>query len=254
MLAESALDLALDDDDWLVPTPPMLSRAASVGNSWGVTCIGRGFDWDSNDDRPASPSSTDSSPDQKNRLSPPDPKYASIKPPITPRSSPISVMTTSPCKSQNFVLEPDVQASSQLTDSLSRMCPYSPPEGLQPHVPFQSTPELNCPRSPTLPRPRRRSSQQRVSLIAGRVSIAPIEPPSPTPAMPQILRRSNSTGNVLSSVVSTRAPTPTTDGQMLPDRKTISDFFIEREIGRGAYGLVKRAREYRSDGTLGVRS
>lgn len=266
MLAESALnfDLALDDDDWLAPAPPMLSRAASVGNSWGVTCIGRGFDWNSTDDNPASPSSTGSTLDQKNQLSLPDlPKHMSIKPPAVPRrSSPMSVITTPPRKSQKFVLEPDIQPSSQLTDSpISgsplRIRPYSPFESLQPPVPFQSTPELDrslLSRSPTLSRPRRRSSQQRVSLIAGRVSIAPIEPPSPPPAMPQILRRSGSTGNMLSSVVSTRAPTPTSDGQMLPDGKTISDFFIEREIGRGAYGLVKRAREYKSDGTLGVRS
>lgn len=264
MLAESAFGFALDDDDRLAPGPPVLSRAASVGNSWGVTCIGRGFDWNSNDDHLARPSSTDSgsSPERNNKPSVPGlPKRASIKPPLR-RSSAISVITTPYEKSQNFFLESDFQLSSQLTDSpisdlpLRMSQPYSPFETLQPPAPFQPTPELNQPpplRSPTLSRPRRRSSQQRVSLIAGRVSIAPIEPPSPSLAMPQILRRSGSTGNVLSSVVSTRAPTPTSDGKILPDGKTISDFFIEREIGRGAYGLVKRAREYKSDGTLGVR-
>lgn len=261
MLAESALDFTFDDDDWLPRSPaPILCGATSVGNSWGVTSIGRGFDWNSNDNHPPSPSNVSPSGKTK-RLSVPDlPKRTFIKPPG--RSAPISVLTTPPPKSQPLVLEPDIQPSSQLTESpISgsplRIQPYSPLQTLQPLVPFQShTPEVNCTlplRSPTLSRPRRRSSQQRVSLIAGRVSIAPIDPPSPSPAMPQILRRSGSTGNVLSSVVSTRPPTPTSDGQMLPDGKTISDFFIEREIGRGAYGLVKRAREYRSDGTLGVR-
>ena len=263
MIAEPALDF---DDDWLAPAPPMLYRTASVGNSWGVTYIGRGFDWNSNDDHPQSPSSTIlSAPDKTTQLSVPDlPQRTSIKPPATPRRSPpISVVATPPLKSQTLVLEPDILPSSQFTDSpISgsplRIQPYSPFGSLQPSVPFQSNAtEVNHslpPRSPTLSRPRRRSSQQRVSLIAGRVSIAPIDPPSPTPAMPQILRRSGSTGNLLSSALSTRPPTPASDGQMLPDGKTISDFFIEREIGRGAYGLVKRAREYSSDGTLGVRS
>lgn len=260
MLAESALDVTFDDDDWLPPPPPMLHRAASVGNSWGVTCIGRGFDWNSNNVHPPSPPSTSSTPDNKNQLSVPDlPKRTPIA--AAPRRSPpISVVTTPALESQTLVLESDIQPSLQLTDSPisdSSLCihPYSPLESLQLSGPLQSNPQVNpLSRSPTLSRPRRRSSQQRVSLIAGRVSIAPIEPPSPPPAMPQILRRSGSTGNVLSSVVSTRPPTPPCDRQILPDGKTISDFFIEREIGRGAYGLVKRAREYKSDGTLGVRS
>jgi protein-serine/threonine kinase len=258
MIAQSALDR---DDDWLAPAPPMFYRAASVGNSWGVTCIGRGFDWNSNDDHPQGPSS----PDTTKQPSVPDlPKRTSIKPPATPRRSPpISVVTTPPLKSQTLVLEPDILPSSQLMDSPIcgsplRIQPYSQFGSLQPPVPFPSNAtevDHSLPaRSPTLSRPRRRSSQQRVSLIAGRVSIAPIDPPSPTEAMPQILRRSGSTGNPLTSVLSTRPPTPTSDGQILPDGKTISDFFIEREIGRGAYGLVKRAQEYRSDGTLGVRS
>ncbi|KAG9314402.1 kinase-like protein [Chiua virens] len=256
MLAESALDFTFDDDDWLAPDP-ILHRSVSVGNSWGVTSIGRGFDWNSNNDYPAStPSSTSPSLGKNDRLSVPDlPQRVSLKSP-----APISSPATSACKLQTLVLEVDLHPSSQLTDSpISgsplRVCPYFPVDSSQPPIPFQSnTPELNRPlppRSPNLSRPRRRSSQQRVSLIAGRVSIAPIEPPSPPPAMPQILRRSTSVGNMPSTVVSTRALSPTSDGPMLPDGKTISDFFIEREIGRGAYGLVKRAREYKSDGTLG---
>jgi len=263
MIAQSALDFTFDDDDWLAPAPPMLYRAASVGNSWGVTCIGRGFDWNSKDDHPQSPSSS-SSPDESKRLSvesvPDLPNRACVKPPATPRRSPpVSLVTSPPIKSRALVLEPVSEPLSQLADPIFdsplRLQSYSPLESLHP---FQSnTPEVDRslpPRSPTLSRPRRRSSQQRVSLIAGRVSIAPIDPPSPSPAMPQILRRSGSTGNVLSSVLNTKPSTPTSNGQMLPDGKTISDFFIEREIGRGAYGLVKRAREYRSDGALGVRS
>ncbi|KAG5648033.1 hypothetical protein DXG03_007068 [Asterophora parasitica] len=96
-----------------------------------------------------------------------------------------------------------------------------------------------------------RSSRQRVSLIAGRVSIAPIEPPSPV--LPHSIRRSDSSGSILSVTPSTRAPSPTAEkdkGSFLGGR-SISDFVIDGEIGRGAYGLVKRAREIHADGSLG---
>ncbi|KAF8912708.1 kinase-like domain-containing protein, partial [Gymnopilus junonius] len=106
-------------------------------------------------------------------------------------------------------------------------------------------------RSPSSPRPRRRSSQQRVSLIAGRVSIAPIEPPpSPPTMLSESLRRTPSSGSVLSSV-STRAPTPSAESQPFLGGRNISEYLIEGEIGRGAYGLVKRAREFLPDGSVG---
>ncbi|KIY52555.1 kinase-like protein, partial [Fistulina hepatica ATCC 64428] len=89
-------------------------------------------------------------------------------------------------------------------------------------------------------RPRRRSSQQRVSLIAGRLSIAPMEPPD-------VL--SSETSSLVGSVVSTRAPSP--DAQPHTGGRSIADFVIEKQIGRGAYGLVKRAREKMPDGSLG---
>ncbi|KAJ8495868.1 hypothetical protein ONZ51_g1467 [Trametes cubensis] len=97
---------------------------------------------------------------------------------------------------------------------------------------------------------RRRSSQQRVSLIAGRVSIAPIEPPSPLPSGPQRLVRTNSAASYLSVASSTGPPTPGEKSKTVGER-SISEFVIEREVGRGAYGLVKRAREMMDDGSLG---
>ncbi|KAL1951995.1 hypothetical protein VTO73DRAFT_1144 [Trametes versicolor] len=97
---------------------------------------------------------------------------------------------------------------------------------------------------------RRRSSQQRVSLIAGRVSIAPIEPPSPLPSGPQRLVRTNSAASYLSVASSAGPPTPDEKTHALGER-SISEFVVEREIGRGAYGLVKRAREMMEDGTMG---
>jgi hypothetical protein len=43
-LSALSVDLSFADDDW--PTNRAFPyRAASVGNSWGVTSIGRGFDW-----------------------------------------------------------------------------------------------------------------------------------------------------------------------------------------------------------------
>jgi serine/threonine protein kinase len=98
--------------------------------------------------------------------------------------------------------------------------------------------------------PRRRSSQQRVSLIAGRVSIAQDEPPSPPPA-PTRLVRSNSAASFL-SVASVGAPTPNSEPNVFLTERSISEFVIEGEIGRGAYGLVKRAKEMQADGTCGV--
>ncbi|RXW19884.1 hypothetical protein EST38_g5980 [Candolleomyces aberdarensis] len=78
----------------------------------------------------------------------------------------------------------------------------------------------------------------------------PIEPPSPPPILPQSLKRTPSSGSVLSAV-STRAPSPVDDSQSFLGGRSISEFEIEGEIGRGAYGLVKRAREILSDGSLG---
>ncbi|KAH7883635.1 kinase-like protein [Phlebopus sp. FC_14] len=259
MLADSTLDLAFDDDDWLAPAPPMLYRAASVGNSWGVTSIGRGFDWPVDDDQHPALSSG-----QKQQL----PSGCEIiKPVDTPPRSPFMAPTTAITINTPVTLPereplaiPSTTSTSKLTDSPISDSPlpsysHSPLNASCPLTPLQSNaseilrPPLS--RSPSAPRPRRRSSQQRVSLIAGRVSIAPIEPPSPPPAMPQILRRSGSTGSLLSSVASTRPPTPALEVGLLPDGKTISDFLIEGEVGRGAYGLVKRAREYKPDGSLG---
>ncbi|KAG6336956.1 hypothetical protein ID866_2150 [Astraeus odoratus] len=261
MLAESPYDLTFEDDDWLAPTPPRLLRTASVGNSWGVTCIGRGYDWNKeNNDRV----DVDGSPE------PQTPPNESLQREPVPSASPIR---RSPVISPVLVVPPPSQSTleplrihpshtapqlfeSPVVDSPPCSLSRSPIQSYTPSSPVQSAvtdvarrPPL--PRSPTLPRPRRRSSQQRVSLIAGRVSIAPIEPPSPSLPMPQILRRSGSSGNLLLSASSTRPPTPLSDTHPISSNKTISDFFIEGDLGRGAYGLVKRAREYNSDGTLG---
>lgn len=278
MLADPAVDLAFDEDDWLSPAPPLLYRSSSVGSSWGVTSIGRGFDWSAKESDQAI-----SQPECPLGEKPPiisedlpkreDPKLqiatgsSFLVSPVTLRVLPQHQI--SPSASESLTISPSASpryitniTDSPISSSSSRP-PSPPPSAPQSHLSLHATNPLQPSvseahrlppsRSPTLPRPRRRSSQQRVSLVAGRVMIATIEPPSPPPMMPQILHRSGSTGSILSSVASTGPPTPSLETASLSDGKTISDFFIEGEIGRGAYGLVKRAREYKSDGSLGVR-
>jgi hypothetical protein len=80
--------------------------------------------------------------------------------------------------------------------------------------------------------------------------IAPIEvPPSPI-MLPKSLQRTNSSVSIISSAVPSQPP----QNQSFLGERKISEFVIEKEIGRGAYGLVKRAREIQDDGSLGVRS
>ena len=231
MLSTSPVPISFDDDEWLPPTrPPLLCRPSSV-SSWKVTSIGRGHEWVDDEDRPRT----------QDRLSPHDEDgdegYAE------PESDNLAAHGRTHFHSfQEKPLISLVMTSSSPEQSPQTSCRPSTP----------SIPPLA--RSPSSPRPRRRSSQQRVSLIAGRVSIAPIEPPSsPPPMLSGSLRRTPSSGSVLSNI-STRAPSPSTEPQSFLGGRNISEFLIEGEIGRGAYGLVKRAREYLPDGSVGVSS
>jgi hypothetical protein len=278
MLAGPAVDLAFDEDDWLSPAPPLLYRSSSVGSSWGVTSIGRGFDWSAKESDQAISQPECPLGEKPPIISEDLPKREDPKLQIVTHSSFLVSPATlrvlpqhqiSPSVREPLTISPSASPRyiNNITDSPISSSPSHPPSPppspprshsslhatnpLQPGVSEAHRPPPS--RSPTLPPPRRRSSQQRVSLVAGRVMIATIEPPSPPPMMPQILHRSGSTGSTLSSVASTCPPTPSLETASLSDGKTISDFFIEGEIGRGSYGLVKRAREYKSDGSLGVR-
>ncbi|KAJ6604703.1 kinase-like protein [Mycena vulgaris] len=248
MLSAHAVDLTFDDEEW-VPQQPRLYRAASVGNSWGVTSIGRGFDWDENENENAA----DNWPAHREKLAPASP--LAFPSPDLPRQRLNDVLDTSQVMrpvtnvASNALFATGSFTSEPYSFSPSHSRPASPmTPTLSTHKP-PSTPPI--PRSPNMPpRPRRRSSQQRVSLIAGRVSIATIEPPSPVVA-PGLLRAS-STSSLLSLANSTRAPSPASpEQQNFLGGRDISEFVIEGEIGRGAYGLVKRAREIRKDGSLG---
>lgn len=284
MLAAPTIDLNFDndvDDDWMPPpsSSPRLYRAASVGNSWGVTSIGRGCVWnnhnrgDESESEPekavevASDTTVTASKDCSGLLCPAVPLWLSNS--AVPRSaaaSSVSVMSTSVSpaplsplsspRSSSYVSGPLTRSPVQSRSSSPRPFSSRPPSPrptspvIIARTPISSTP--SSPRSTQFPRMRRRSSQQRVSLLAGRVSITPVEPPSPLPAGPQKLVRTSSAASFLSVASSVGPPTPNEQLRSVGDR-SISEFVIEREIGRGAYGLVKRAREMMDDGTLGVR-
>jgi protein-serine/threonine kinase len=236
MLSTPTYKLAFDDyePDWspVQTQPPKLYRSSST-RSWGVTSIGRGFDWDEEKNDTVNLNEAAPTGRLHNRYKPSD---ARKQPPFP---SPSPIITLSP-KQMAFPFP--------VADSRS-----------QPHSRAASPTSARSLRSgaaspvvPASPRPRRRSSQQRVSLIAGRVSIAPVEPPSPPPLLPQSLRRTPSSGSVLSTAASTRAPSPSSDFQSYLGGRSITEFEIEGEVGRGAYGLVKRGREIMADGSLGV--
>lgn len=234
----STRDFFFNDDDWGTPQlPPNLYQPTTTTfASWGVTSIGRGYNW-SNREEPGKgkDSPTHSTQDDAGyfgRDSVPDPE---------PVQSQVSVHVR-----KHHSLAPII-----LNKSFVMTPPASPRDVLTPWRP--TTPVIQpLARSPSSPRPRRRSSQQRVSLIAGQVSIAPIEPPSPPHGLSDTLRRSSSNRSFLSQAESTCPPTSSIEQPTLLGEKNLSEYLIEREIGRGAYGLVKRAREFNQDGTLGV--
>lgn len=252
------------DDDWATPDRSGLYRAASVGNSWGVTSIGRGFDWRKREERDENQPPNDNFWGESAESSNPEldrhhlGNHNLVEPKRSPHSSPAMSTHIPASFKASLVISPAVSISSEPL-SLS---PTQSPASSRPITPISPVGSQESPR-PTLsrshtssrssshPRPRRRSSQQRISLIAGRLSIAVIEPPSPPPQHNHLIR-SSSAASLLSLASSAGAPTPDYEkAEFLSDR-SISEFVVEKEIGRGAYGLVKRAREMQLDGSLGV--
>lgn len=267
MLSARAVDLSFNeasDDDWVADPPPArLYRAASVGNSWGVTSMGRGFDWEKNSDATGlSPS------DFGSFLSPPPLLERSVSErEVENRAARIrnrlSQNAAKPAKPVAPVTPPSPRPVTSIITNVLSMAPVPLPIDEQhPESPSQRpyTPgsihsgrhNNSGARTPASPRPSRRSSQQRVSLIAGRVLIAPLDeaPPSPTLLSKNFHRGTDSMSSVDSSDVD---HAPLTINHTFIGERNISEFVIEKEIGRGAYGLVKLAREIKGDGSLGVR-
>ena len=253
-MLSAAVDLTFDDDDWKTPGSTFLYRAASVGNSWGVTSIGRGFHW-----TPQKEEVVDSPVRAK------EPLRQLPQPAVTDSddlrwtaggcnhafSSDIVSPYTMVTPTRPLVLSTSALTTGTFSSSSSSPCQSRSPSP-RPASTTSSSHRVSFSRSPSSPHSRRRSSQKRVSLIAGRVSIAPIEPPSPPPMLAPSLQRAGSGSSLLSMASSTSPPTPSEKESFLGGR-SISEFAIDGEIGRGAYGLVKRGREIQADGSLGVR-
>jgi protein-serine/threonine kinase len=231
--SSSAVDLFFNDGDW-DSTPPKLCQPTTTFTSWGVTSIGRGYNWNQREEQgkgkdPPTPTLGEAGYVGKDFVAEPEPMESQVAVHVRKHHSLTPIILYKP-----LIMTP----------------PTSPRDTLAPWRP--TTPIIQpLARSPSSPR-RRRSSQQRVSLIAGQVSIAPIEPPSPPPGSSDTLRRTPSNRSFLSQAESTRPPTPSLEQTTFLGERNISEYLIDGEIGRGAYGLVKRAREFNEDGTLGV--
>ncbi|KAF9531966.1 kinase-like domain-containing protein [Crepidotus variabilis] len=223
----SAVKLFFGDDEWIEPkATPRLYRAASVG-SWGVTSIGRGFDWDQ-------PEEPDNAEEERKVLE--------------DTVDPLTTSTHVRKHHHAFAESPAILSKLHIMTS-----PTQSQDAIAVQIPHRSNTPLITPltRSPSSPRPRRRSSQQRVSLVAGKVLIAPIDPAEAPPVLSENLRRTPSSRSFLSQAESVKAPSQSAEPESFLGGRNISEYLIEGEIGRGAYGLVKRAREFRNDGSLG---
>ena len=80
------------------------------------------------------------------------------------------------------------------------------------------------------------------------VSIDP--PPDPDVSSPKLLRYGSQSSFL--SAASAAPPSPSVDRESFLGGRSISEFVIEGELGRGAYGLVKRAREMKENVEMGV--
>lgn len=250
----TSVDLTFDDDDWVAPqASAKLYRAASVGNSWGVTSFGRGFNWKDGEphserDKDSRHLKVESQPPHSLPTSPAPTSHANGHSPWG--SNPSSSRTSSPVSSSIVsaltpihTSPPVLYSGSFMSGPFSRspvqsQCasprPLSPASfsvNQSPLLRSQSSPRLH--NDPAGPRSRRRSSHQRVSLIAGRVSIVSSRPPSPPPTSPQKLVRANSAASFLSVASSAGPPTPGVDRTPTVGERSISEFVIEGEIGRG---------------------
>ncbi|KAM6498154.1 Protein kinase-like domain containing protein [Amanita muscaria] len=240
MLSAPAVDLTFDDDEWTEqPITARFYSTASTG-SWGVTSIGRGFNWNKSDDDVKQSLVEGSSCAAK--LEAVAAQGSSAKQPHSFHDPPRVTFAPTPLSYRLHTMPAPTYTDAPIVRS-----PVQSRSG-SPIIITQSIAMYSPSRSPSSPRPRRRSSQQRISLVAGRVMIAPVEQ-SPL-LLPQPLRRSDSASSAL-SVQSTRPPSPSTENQSFLGEKRITDFIIEGEIGRGAYGLVKRAREALKDSAVG---
>lgn len=254
-----------EDNDWMPPDPAFkVHRTASLGNKqYGFTSVGRGFNWLAKEEeernrvrqQQSRSRSRQRRPDQDDA----DTHGSILGGPVTREPeqrrwhSDSSIPTLLPA-----ILTSDSSTATLTLNETPALTP--PPSPSSSRIPSTGNSRSSGPRTPTSPRPptRRRSSHKRVSLVAGRVHVIDTAPefagngllPTPYP----LARNNSSQSSLLSLASSTRAPSPVSDRDQTTylGSHSISDYVIEGEAGRGAYGLVKRAREKLADGTLGV--
>ncbi|GJJ09640.1 hypothetical protein Clacol_003864 [Clathrus columnatus] len=259
---------ATSDDGWLPPEPIFrLQRAVSLGNKqYGFTSLGRGFNWlkkeeeernaireqqkhsrghsrsrnDVQQEPQCSPFVFVAEPEEEPCLQVELPHTVIVDRPQPP---PLTIIhPPAPFRSHSSPRTGTNESHGKLDlDATSTHTPASPVSSRT----GPSSPPTMPPRPPS----RRHSSQKRVSLVAGRLKV--IDDPTEifnADLTPHILGRQSSQSSIL-SVVSTRAPSPNAENFL--GTHTINDFVIEGEAGRGAYGLVKRAREKLPNGDLG---
>jgi hypothetical protein len=254
MFSLPALDVNCNEDDWVSPVPGHKLCGVSSVNSWAVISIGRGFNWPKQNDT-VDGDNSNSRQSTIDSVNPDiDHTYTSNRG-TTETPIPVFVSTT-PVPKVPGPKQPPSRSHTLFVETLTHSPSQSP--AISPHSTsflsrVHSFPSPSA-RSLSAPRPRRRSSKQWVELIAGHVSICPTQPPSPTLLPIPSLHRADSSSSFLSVATSTSPPSPRSERESFLGRRSISEFDIEREIGKGAYGTVKRAREMKADGSLGVRS
>ncbi|KDN43506.1 hypothetical protein RSAG8_06095, partial [Rhizoctonia solani AG-8 WAC10335] len=292
--AETKVDGVLDEDLVIAIHPTRLSRASSVGNSYGITGIGRGFDWRWGDEKIRDESEQPTPPaNLKNGLPtesqtnlvviPPTPEAPHLpqrsssmftKAPSQPTTLGLSLngltnSFTPPAGPRSAGLQRGFSYSGASTPA--EFSPFHSPQVRSPNLspsssyailpPTLGSPQLSASRlnSPRVTRSRSNQSR-RVSVVSGRqipVARMPSPPPDPSPAPPPLtprLARLNSTTSFISiaSTAATAPPSPGSDGHNhYLGGRSIDNFMILGEAGRGAYGMVKRAREFKVDGSLG---
>jgi protein-serine/threonine kinase len=289
-----------DEDRIIAIQPTLLTRASSVGNSYGVTGIGRGFDWTWEDDSDGASDSevngkdaVEEIRDESDHPTPPANDQHTLpaegksnlvvipptpEPPRVPsRSASMFASKLSQMATLGLNLNGTTNGTSPPQPSHlplpQRTFSYSgtstPPEYSPFHSPRVRSPNLSpssssqhLPGSPHIassrinsPRVTRSRSNQsrRVSVISGRQ--VPVRMPSPPPDLVPRLSRFNSTSSFLSiaSTAATAPPSPGAGGHpCYLGGRSIENFMVLGEAGRGAYGMVKRAREFKVDGSLGV--
>ena len=249
------------EDDWMAPDPVFkVQRTVSLGDKqYGFTSLGRGFNWLAKEEEERNRIRQQQSRSRsRQRNIETDDQVSSLPSNSSFLGGPIHREPEKQRRWKSDSIVPSIHTLSIIpSDSSSTLVPdtptlVSPP----PRTPVSSRPVSPVIPHPTSPRPptRRRSSQKRVSLVAGRLHVIDHAPELAGNGLTPLLARHNSASSMLSIAASTRAPSPVSD----PDHATylgshsINDYVIEGEAGRGAYGLVKRARERLSDGSLGV--